>query len=485
MKVIKKLSLLKKQNMLIKKILVPFLISCTLFISCEEQNSTSIFDNEGRENFDQINAFVYFGLNGSYLYKDEQPLFQEPFDETLDISPRDYFELLTIQEDRFSFIVDDFEVLENNFAGISLSDGIDYSFITIDQDNNDVIAYVNYVANDSPGEASGIKRGDLISTINGTQLTIQNRFSLTGLSSYTAQLVSFDTDTEEFIERNNIDVIKEEFTEDPILINKVIDYEGLKVGYIMYNQFVSGSENELNTVFAEFAAAGIDDLILDLRYNGGGRVSTAVDLCGLVTGQFNDQVVISEQWNSELQATLQASNPEFLVSRFRNTLTDGETSLNSLNLTRLSIISSKNRTASSSELVINGLSSYIDIIHIGDELGTVGKSQASITVFDSEDFTKENINPNHKYALQPLVYTSANRDGIVISNEGITPNVFINEDFLNLGVLGETSDPLLQTALNEITGTTVLAAKNQSKSKFGTYLGNSKEHSLDYQRMYE
>jgi len=254
----------------------------------------------------------------------------------------------------------------------------------------------------------------------------------------------------------------------------------------MYNQFIGGSEIELNTIFANFQAEGIDDLILDLRYNGGGRVSTAVDLCGMITGQFNDQVLIGEQWNSDLQDFFEATNPESLVSRFRNTLTDSETPLSSLNLSRLYIISSKDRTASSSELVINGLSAFIDVIHIGSDLGTVGKSQASITLFDSDDFlSKEGINPDHKYAMQPLIYTSVNRNGTVVSNEGIFPNIFINEDAFNLGVLGETSDPLLQTTLNEITGTRNIAAKSLSKSKIGSYVGNSKERSLTYQRMYD
>ena len=61
--------------MLLKKIISPILILSTLFLSCEEQNSRSLFDNGDRDNFDDINAFVYFGLNESYLYKDEQPLF--------------------------------------------------------------------------------------------------------------------------------------------------------------------------------------------------------------------------------------------------------------------------------------------------------------------------------------------------------------------------------------------------------------------------
>ena len=82
-----------------------------------------------------------------------------------------------------------------------------------------------------------------------------------------------------------------------------------------------------------------------------------------------------------------------------NTLTDGS-ALNSLNLSKVYVLTT-DRSASASEGLINSLNPYIDVVQIGN-YKTVGKTQASITIYDSEDFGREGANPNHTYAMQPL-----------------------------------------------------------------------------------
>lgn len=459
-----------------KKIIL-FTAALFTLISCSN-------DDDSQSVNDQINNFIYNGLETYYLYKDDQPLLSQGFNSVNQGSPEDFFELLTVSQDRFSFIVDDFEDLENAFAGISLTDGIDFGLARITQEGDDVIATVNYVANNSPAQLAGVKRGDLFTSIDGVNMTVDNFRDLLNLTSYTLELLVFDEANGELVVRDIVDINKEQFTENPIHVNKIIEHEGLSVGYLMYNSFNAGSENELNTIFSEFASAGINELILDLRYNGGGRVSTAVDLCGMITGQFDGEILISEQWNSELQEQIRADDPEFLYSRFRNKLTDDITPLNSLGLNNLYVISSKGRTASASELVINGLDAHINVIHIGDANGTVGKSQASITLYDSDNlFSKDGISSSHKYAIQPLIYTSANNNGFVVPNEGLIPDFSITEDSANLGILGEVNEPLLEAALNSISGSN-LAAKQSQQKTFGENIGCSKINSILYQKMY-
>lgn len=454
-------------------------------ISCSNDDDSQSVDDNSLSVNDQINEFIFNGLNTYYLFKDDQPLLNRSFDSVNQGTPEDFFELLTVAEDRFSFIVDDFEDLENSFAGISLTDGIDFGLARITQEGDDVIATVNYVANNSPAQLAGVKRGDLFTSIDGINMTVDNFVDLLNLTSYTLELLVFDEANEELVVRDIVDINKEQFTENPIHINKIIEHDGLKIGYLMYNSFNAGSENELNTIFGEFASAGINELVLDLRYNGGGRISTAVDLCGMITGQYDNEIIISEQWNSELQAQIQEENPEFLYSRFRSKLTDDVTPLNSLGLNNLYVISSKGRTASASELVINGLDAYINVVHIGDAEGTVGKSQASVTLYDSDNlFSKDGISSRHKYAIQPLIYTSVNNNGFIVPNEGLTPDVFINEDSASLGVLGEVSEPLLEAALNAISGSSLAAKQSSQQKTFGEYVGCSKINSTLYQKMY-
>src|SRR5690606_9751199 len=100
---------------------------------------------------------------------------------------------------------------------------------------------------------------------------------------------------------------EENLVENPILISKVLEVSGQKVGYLMYNSFVADFDDELNEKFGEFAAAGITDLILDLRYNGGGRVSSAIQIASSIYGTRTDELFLRARYNDKLQAGLPQS----------------------------------------------------------------------------------------------------------------------------------------------------------------------------------
>ena len=123
--------------------------------------------------------------------------------------------------------------------------------------------------------------------------------------------------------------------------------------------------------------------------------------------------------------------------------------LNSLNLSKVYILTS-GRSASASELVINALSPYIEVIQIGTT--TAGKYQASITLYDSPNFSREGANPSHTYAVQPLIYKSLNANGVTDYFNGLTPNITLGEQINNMGVLGDENEPLLAEAISNITG---------------------------------
>ena len=223
----------------------------------------------------------------------------------------------------------------------------------------------------------------------------------------------------------------------------------------MYNQFSSTFDGDLNTAFLNFKSDNINDLIIDLRYNSGGSVKSATYLGSMVTGQFTDQLYSKESWNEKVQANFSASA---FINNFTDQISNTDSSgnivlneaINSLGLTRVYFIVTNN-TASASELVINSLSSYIDVKLVGTR--TTGKQVGSITLYDSENYrrTGSNLNQNHTYALQPLVLEIFNNDN---KNEpdgflpGTTlPGIELEEDYNNLGVLGERTDPLLDRTL--------------------------------------
>ena len=156
----------------------------------------------------------------------------------------------------------------------------------------------------------------------------------------------------------------------------------------MYNQFVADISKDLNETFAYFKTEGITELIVDLRYNGGGSVQNCVELASMITGQYDSEIFAEEIWNQKLLTYLEERfGRESLINRFVNKL-GNEEQINSLKFNRVYIITSS-ESASASELLINGLTSYIDVIQVGEK--TFGKNVGSITVYDYIDNEKTKI----------------------------------------------------------------------------------------------
>jgi len=275
----------------------------------------------------------------------------------------------------------------------------------------------------------------------------------------------------------NIALIKTVLDENPILINTVINSGGHKIGYLLYNGFYSNYDSQLNNSFGVLKSQGITDLVLDLRYNAGGSVQTATRLASMITGSFTGQVFAKQQWNAKIQAYYEAHNADALKNFFTDKM--GTTSINSVGMTKIYILTSKS-TASASELVINGLKPYMDVVQIGDT--TVGKNVGSVTLYDSPSFGKENRNPNHSYAMQPIVLKIVNADDFGDYFTGLVPTVELKESLSNLDVLGSTTEPLLSTAIGQITG--VSRMMKQSPAKEFELFKDSKSITRPQNQMY-
>ena len=223
-------------------------------------------------------------------------------------------------------------------------------------------------------------------------------------------------------------------------MSNVINQGTHNIGYLMYNGFYASYDSQLNAVFGSFVSQNVTDLVLDLRYNSGGSVATATKLASMITGQFSGQLFSKEQWNAKAQAYFLANNPGSLDNKFVS-------GLNGLHLNKVYILTTK-ATASASELVVNCLKPYIEVIQIGDL--TTGKNVGSITLYDSPTFAKTNVNPHHKYAMQPIVLKIVDKNGFGDYTSGIIPTISLPENLATLGVLGDVNEPLLYTAINQI-----------------------------------
>ncbi len=102
-------------------------------------------------------------------------------------------------------------------------------------------------------------------------------------------------------------------------------------------------------------------------------------------------------------------------------------------------------TASASELVINCLKPYINVTLIGET--TVGKNVGSVTLYDSPTFAKKDVNGSHRYAMQPIVIRTVNKDGFGEYSNGIAPTIEHKEDIGNMGVIGNATNHYLQKLL--------------------------------------
>ena len=376
-------------------------------------------------------------------------------------SPEDIFEsLLNKPADRFSWIVDDYVALENSFNGINLSNGMEFGLVQYTNGSDNVFGYVRYVIENSDADTKGVSRGMIFNSINGSQLTLTNYKDLLFSDdiNYTIGFADYN-DGVPNSNNNDISLLKQELQENPIAITKVFTEGTNKIGYLLYNQFARNYDGQLNAAFSNLKSEGINELIIDLRYNGGGSVSSATYLGSMVTGQFNGALYSQQVWNDKVRDALPAER--FLnnfTDEIKNTDSNGDIvlqeSINSLGLDKVYFITTYS-SASASELVINSLSSYIDVKLVGKT--TRGKQVGSITLYDSDNLQKNgsNLNPDHKYAMQPLVLEISNKDNINYPNGIIPgntlPGIELGEDYNNLGVLGERSDPLLDRTLIYIT----------------------------------
>lgn len=431
--------------MKIKKYLL-LLVIPLLFTSCFEDMD----DNIRPASTVDIQDFIYRGLNFFYLYKEDTPELADNVFESQEAktnflkgfdSPESLFDYLISPQDRFSRLFDNYIAIENALSGVSLSNGMEFGLVYYPDNSRNVFGYVRYVLPNTDADIHGLKRGDLFTTVNGTQLNESNYSSLLSEDNYTIGLAIYDgsgfTPT-----GDEVSLTKIEYDENPVHISRTLDINGHKIGYLMYTSFITRYDVELNNAFAQFRADGITDLVVDLRYNGGGSVATATDLASMITGQFNGEVFYQEFWNADRQ-------PQYASNGLFDSKISNGASINSLNLNNVYFLTTQS-TASASELVINGLSPYINTIQIGDN--TTGKFQASFLMYDSPDFSRSGVNLGHTYAMLPLVFKTANKVGHTDYNDGLFPDIPINENFFDLGELGDPNELFLAAALSQITG---------------------------------
>lgn len=431
----------------------------------------------------EVNIFIWSALSDYYLWNNMVPnlsITKYATDNDLNLflntysDPQVLFTDLLYQYekvDKWSFLVDNSQTIDDWISGTSKTMGYDFMLVRMDAAGN-LLGYVRYVFKDSPAEKAGVKRGDLFLTVNDKQLTMSNYQTL--LFKSDVYKLGFASITNNAIVPNSktVNMTAVEMQENPINKDTVFMYNNQRIGYLVYNAFNADFDIQLNEVMKKFKEANIDQMVLDLRYNGGGSVQSSIYLASMIYGTDVSKIFTKAQYNELLQSYItEQEGADYLNDHFVTTIeateTTAATPINTLNLQKIYFIVSDN-TASASELLINGLKPYMNVKVVG--INTYGKYVASFTIKDIDD----NGNPISTYAMQPIVAKYANSLGVTDFVNGLTPDIIAREisdvgvtmaDLEGFSPFGDPNEKLLSYVLADISGIPVTSQVFKSAQK--------------------
>lgn len=387
------------------------LLLWAIWTGCSKEND-DIIPGTSDTIDDQVLATAQI-FNEWYLWYNQIPDIDLKTVET----PSDFLEKIRIDQDPWSFVAPLDEIMALIQNGESTGWGATFKY---DQDEKVRIADV-YA--DSPMGNAGIQRGWMIKSLNGTLVA---NMSTNEINNVLAQNSATYTFVDLASTEHELTITKGMVNMNTIHFSEVYERNNRKIGYFVFSDFFSTSIDELDAVFADFKAAGVQDLIIDLRYNGGGVVLTADHLAGLILGAdytnqvYNTQTYNDKNSNNNTERTIllkdQSFTPENLVC-----------------------ITTSN-SASASEILIAGIDPFIDVKLIGTQ--THGKP-VGMSIFSYEE---ENL------AIAPVSFKNVNKVGYSDYYDGIPVDLQLVEDVSK--TWGDPEEVLLKQALNYLeTGT--------------------------------
>ncbi|MFO7999606.1 MAG: S41 family peptidase, partial [Marinilabilia sp.] len=406
-------------------------LAISIMTGCSDDDEIADPKEENEEpELIEINRFIEENMSIYYFWNEEMPDIA-PEDEE---DPEEYFYNLLYSEDRWSFITDNYEELNKYFSGIEKSPGYSLMPIYLSREDNQVVAFIEYVHENTPAREKGLKRGDMIYRVDGETMNDENFSELLNRDNLEITLGEFNEDGS-ITEQSEISLESEEIDLNPIIARNVIDTLGHKIGYLAYSSFISDYDEELENVLAEFKAEGVTDLVLDLRYNGGGAISSARKLGDMLVPEGNEgQLFITEEYNDILTEAFEKQDdmsPDSLIFQENE---------NNLNLEKYYVLTTSS-TASASEMMIYGLEPYMDVEQIGET--THGKYYGSAT-FSEED--------KHNWAIQPIIMRLINVDDDLDYSKGLSPDHELDDLFYYFPYpLGDPEELFMAKAISVIT----------------------------------
>ena len=448
------------------------MVLLVLLPGCRKQEPLSErdrLDDETRAQRKYVNLFAYNVMESYYLWRDEiregldkWENWEEPIQKVADIR---YKDAAGKDIDRWTMLTDDFSSLMGGVSGHTRTFGMDFVLYYADQSRKRICAVMTYTYAGSPAEKAGLKRGDVILTVDGREMTPDNyqqivRDGLLGGGTVKLGLSGGKT----------VSITAVDMYENPVHTVSILENEaGKKVGYLHYSSFTLDSCEELTDVFRRFVQAGIDDLVLDLRYNSGGYVIAEEVLASMLAPAAvveAGSVFTQQVYNTDLAKEMKEGPSRFktdFIFRSNGSLQVVSTTGANPDLPRLFVLVTGS-SASASECLVCGLRPYMDVYLIGEQ--TDGKYCAGYLMDAPEwyDSVKKALDEGEYEKALPYVdnwgiyvmyarYADCN--GVTLSMpDGIAPDVEAEDDPEDGFALGDPSETMLSTALRHIEGRT-------------------------------
>ncbi|MEZ4452154.1 MAG: S41 family peptidase [Nannocystaceae bacterium] len=362
------------------------------------------------------NAYVLEVMKHAYLWNHEVPdldpaAYDEPADILADLRFKEF--------DRWSRVADkvtsDALFEEGKFIG--------YGFNHVRDAAGRI--RISFVYDDSPASAIGLRRGDEIVSINDfsiAQIDADNLWGDMFGPNEPGVEIAMEVDDPAGSGTRAVALTKDWISMVTVPITKVVEADGKKIGYLYFSSFVDTAIPELDEAVANLRQEGIDELVVDLRYNGGGRLSVARHLASLIAGRAGDdrEIVYKVEYNDDLAG----ENESYKLEKLAHALW----------VDRVYFITT-NRTLSASELVINAVAPYVETKIIG---ATTGGKPVGMRSFDFCD-----------KILFPITFRLVNAAGVTDYFDGLSPACETRDDLDNQ--LGDPVEGSFAGAVSMIT----------------------------------
>ncbi len=352
-------------------------------------------------------------------------------------------------KDRFSFVLTQAEADAVFQSGTATNVGFT---LRRDASNGNIIR-IAYVDPNGPAAAAGFARGMVLATVDGVATSLSIPTALSDKLFNSPAGTSSEVGVQDTLGGpvRTLSVASATFASSPLIVDRVLP--GTTTGYLAYTSFATPvGETQLADAFKRFAAAGVTDLVVDLRYNGGGFIDIAAQLGYMVAGQAQSSGKVFETFVYNDKRSAENQNIGFvnaITGLFGNSTRAGEP-LSALNLQRVSVLATGS-TCSASESFISALRGIdIDVALVGGT--TCGKPYG---------FTQAD---NCTLAFFGLEFEGRNNKGVVTPVSGIPATCAAADDLDH--ALGDPAERMLATAISyRLTGscpaTTMVAASDR------------------------